>query len=173
MATHKFTGLSAGSAAGDSLSWGGVGVIGGLIGTTTNDSASAGYLGEYVSANIVPGSAISINTGAANNVTSISLTAGDWDVQGNVAFVPAATTIVTSITGWVSSTSASTPSDANGVAKLAFTPGAANVNDTLIIATGDKRFSLAVTTTIYLSTLGTFTTSTMTSFGFIGARRVR
>jgi hypothetical protein len=53
-----------------------------LPGTATNDSAAAGDVGEYVSSVIATGSATSFTTATAKNITSISPTAGDWDVQG-------------------------------------------------------------------------------------------
>ena len=58
-----------------------------IIGTTTNDDAAAGKIGEYQSAGIGFGSAISLTTATPANVTSISLTAGDWDVSGVIYFV--------------------------------------------------------------------------------------
>lgn len=54
-----------------------------IHGTNTNDSAAAGYVGEYVSSSAT---GVSVTT-SITAVTSIALTAGDWDisavVQGN------------------------------------------------------------------------------------------
>src|SRR2546421_430181 len=51
-------------------------------GTTTNDNAVSGNLGEYISSTVARGAAV---TGAANgtykDLTSIVLTAGDWDIS--------------------------------------------------------------------------------------------
>jgi hypothetical protein len=50
-----------------------------IVGTTTNDSATAGYVGEYVDSYV---SSVTVALAATvTNVTSISLTAGDWDVS--------------------------------------------------------------------------------------------
>ena len=57
-----------------------------LIGTTTNNNATAGDVGELLSSNIVLGSAVSLTSGVAANVTSISVPAGDYDAYAVVAF---------------------------------------------------------------------------------------
>lgn len=52
-----------------------------ILGTNTNDSAAAGFVGEYVES--VTGVVTAGATTVWTNVTSISLTAGDWDVSGD------------------------------------------------------------------------------------------
>jgi hypothetical protein len=49
-----------------------------IAGTNTNDSAAAGYVGEYVSSAVTATNYGA--TGVWGDLTSISLTAGDWDV---------------------------------------------------------------------------------------------
>lgn len=140
-------------------------------GTATNDSAAAGKIGEYISSNIAtPGSSISSAT--ATNVTTISLTAGDWEVCGNVGFIGAAGTTMTLIAACVSQTTAAFPTAPNGgaTAQLAGTLGTAATH---ILPTGTVRVSLSGTATIYLVGSVTFAVSTATAYGFIGARRVR
>lgn len=156
--TETFTGLKTFSA--------------GIVGSATNDSASAGNMGEYISSNIAIGSAVSATTATTLNITSISLTAGDWDVRGNVGFISAAGTLPTILIGSISQTSATLPTAPNGGAyareEISF-PAAG----TQIFPTGTLRISLASTTTIYLVAQATFTVSTLTAYGFIGARRAR
>lgn len=53
----------------------------GIVGTVTNDSASAGYVGEYQS-NTNAGTVIPVQT--PTEVASLSLTAGDWDVEATI-----------------------------------------------------------------------------------------
>src|ERR1700744_413847 len=55
-----------------------------IRGTATNDNASAGNVGEYVVSNNT--TAQSLASGTPLNVTSISLTPGDWDVTGSCQF---------------------------------------------------------------------------------------
>jgi len=143
-----------------------------VLGTTTNDAASAGYIGEYISSTLAIGSAVSLTTATTANVTSISLTAGDWDVNGNIGFIAASGTLGTVQIVSISQTSATLPTSPNGGAyareEIAF-PATA----TQIIPTGTMRISLASTTTVYLVAQATFSVSTMTAYGFIGARRAR
>lgn len=142
-------------------------------GTTTNDNASAGNVGEYILSNIAPGSAVSLTSGAPANVTSVSLTGGDWEVCGNTVFRPDAITVIYSVAGWTSAASAAYPADANGgnLAKLPF--NVETPNDDIALTMSCSRYSVASTTTVYLSAVSYFTTSTLTAFGFIGARRMR
>lgn len=137
-----------------------------IKGTNTNDAAAAGYVGEYVSSTY-SGTSVSNNTTA--DMTSISLTAGDWDVHGSVSFSPAATTNITRLQGGVSATSATIESPSARDARAASVPGAVVIEMALPI----RRISIASTTTIYLVTFQSFTVSTMTSSGLLQARRVR
>lgn len=149
-------------------------IIGGqqLVGSATNDVASAGNVGEFISSTVLIGAAVSLSNGVAKDITTISLTAGDWDVWGNVAFAPAGTTVPTNFTAWTSATTAALPTLPNAGAEVqisaAFVTGASAA-----ISAGAQRISLAGTTTVYLSAQAAFTVSTMTAYGFIGARRRR
>lgn len=144
-----------------------------LPGTTTNDNATAGNIGEYVSSSLAPGSAVSLTTNVTANITSISLTAGDWDVWGNVGFVAAGTTTANQYGAYISTTSATIPPEPNGgafsVLQGTFSGGVAQQT----IPAGYTRISLAATTTVYLEAYATFSVSTMSAYGFIGARRAR
>lgn len=147
----------------------------GIVGTTTNDATSAGNVGQITSSVIADASKFGISNNTATNVTSISLTAGDWDVWGNVEVVSASTTVLNSVLGWISSTSASLP-DASLINFTQFgSTGISNVGTGVVcsVTPPSQRFSLSGTTTIYLSAFTTFTTSTMSVEGGIYARRRR
>ena len=150
----------------------GVAARGQLPATTTNDSASAGNLGEIIVSEVLSASAVSLTTATAADVTSISLTAGDWDVSGNICNTNGSGTLITSFIGWISSTSATLPTAPNKGAEfslvLAFTATAGNC-----MPTGTARFSLASTTTVFLSVREVFTVSTSSAYGYLRARRVR
>lgn len=138
-----------------------------IEGTVTNASAGAGNVGEIVHSEVVAGSAVSLTTATAANVTSISLTAGDWDVRGNVNFAGASST-VTARSGGLTSTSATVPTDGTEV----FAGGqTTTTSETTSVSVPSKRFSLASTTTIYLVGKATFSAGTMGEFGSISARR--
>lgn len=153
-----------------SLSGGGnLTLTGGLAGTATNNNAAAGNVGEYVSSDVAyPGSGIS--NGVLTNVTSISLTAGDWDVEGNVGFQPAGTTTLSGFNVSVSLASANTDSNDQGRHQMAYAGPAGQL---CIFPTGKRRVSLAATTPVYLVAAVNFAVSTCTAWGFIAARRAR
>lgn len=139
---------------------------GGIIGTTAADNAGAGNVGEVISSTILVGSAVSLVSGVAKNMTSISLTAGDWDVYGNITF--GIGNLITNCAAWISLSSATGPDDA--LLNLAsFTSGL--VNGFSCIAPF-FRANVSTTTTVYISGVSTFTGST-SMCGQIYARRRR
>ncbi len=147
-------------------------------GTTANDAATAGFVGEQSSTNLATASAVSLTTATAATVITRSLTAGDWDVSGIVVFKPAATTSVTIWAAALSLTTNAVPSiigqpSGNEVlvqnAAAAFVPGA---NDFCVVIP-PTRVSLNSTTNLFLTSKATFTVSTLAAYGSIRARRVR
>jgi hypothetical protein len=140
-------------------------------GTATNDNATAGNIGEYVQSETTSGSAVSVTSNTATNITSISLTAGDWDVWGSVVFVPAGSTVPSLILSCVSTTSGACTQPNGGSYSSLSVSFPAGVNQ--VLPAGMKRISLASTTTVYIIGASIFTTSTMTAYGGVYARRVR
>jgi hypothetical protein len=144
-----------------------------IQGRSTNSNASAGYVGEYVSSTLAVGSKVSLTTATPANVTSISLTAGDWDVSWCLLFETAATTSVTIIRGGANLTTATVGSSTINASQFhmqwgAFVPGVTTFQQNGAVC----RQSLAATTTIYLNAQSTFTVSNMFVYGWISARRV-
>lgn len=139
-----------------------------VYGTSTNDNATAGFVGEFTSSIIQSGSAVAVTTATATNITSISLTAGDWDVWGNY-IVNSNNSNGTASLGWVSTTSAALP---DAAFYTIFNPNGSVFNSAGAAVPG-QRFSLSGTTTVYLSCYGTFNTGAGTATGGIYARRVR
>ncbi len=138
-------------------------------GTATNDSAAAGYVGEYLSANT---NTVSMTTATPVTITSVSLTAGDWDVEGTLQYNAAAGTLMTDAKAGINTTTNVLPTAMTAGGYVAIdAAAAAGVGHTL--STGSQRVSLASTTTVYLVGQATFTVSTMTGSGFIRARRIR
>lgn len=131
----------------------------------------AGEIGEYITAQILSGAAISLTSGTAANIASISLTAGDWDITGGVQFVNGATTSTTFQGVWISTTSATFSALADD-GYVSYN-GGAFVNYNAAYATGVKRLQLSSTTTVFISVLSNFTVSTCTAYGKIRARRAR
>lgn len=142
-----------------------------ISGTATNNNAAAGQVGEYVTSAIAVGSAVSLATATSKTVTSISLTAGDWDVTGVVDFHPGALTTGSYFQGGVSITN----NTLGGQDQYASAPMAlaAGLGVDVGLVSPVSRISLSTTTTIYLTCQAGFSTSTMTAYGTIRARRVR
>lgn len=146
--------------------------VAGVVGTTTNDNAQAGSIGEFVSSTVLVGSAVSLTTNITANVTSISLGAGDWDVSGNVVTHAAGSTVTSFVFSAISTTSATLPTAPGaGAYALVYVPSTAGAF--VALPTGTTRLSLSGTTTVYLLANSAFNTSTSAAYGFIGARRVR
>jgi hypothetical protein len=152
------------------------GALGQIPGTATNDSGSAGSVGQYVSSTVAAGSAVSLTTDTPANITSISLTAGDWDVSAYCIYNGGVTTTVKYADCSISQTTGA----------LDQTPGALGVfgqptaGTTLFAQTAPTtlplipwRISLSGTTTVFLVTQMGFGTSTATAYGIIRARRAR
>jgi len=145
----------------------------GIKGVATNGAATAGNVGEYISATVAK-SAVSLSTGVASDVGSISLPAGDWDVSANVVLTFGTTTAVTQQVAWISATSATLPSLPNSSfveTNASITAPGVAINESM--TTGTTRLLLASTTTIYFSCQAAFTVSTLAAGGIIRARRMR
>lgn len=151
----------------------GTSAVGQIQATAINDSAAAGKVGEFFESTIVLGSAVSLSTGTAKNVTSISLTAGDWDVAGTVELYGDATTTPTYAAGGINTTTNTLPVRGGtnyGEILIGGTPFATSLPNIPLVP---SRYSLNTTTTIYLVALMGFTVSTAVAFGTIRARRIR
>lgn len=145
-----------------------------IVGTATNNNASAGSVGEYVESVIASGSAVALVSNTAKDVTTISLTAGDWDVDGVVVYTTDASTNYTKLFAYISDGSANTLDITAGRFQNIVTPASvpgAGFSPTCNVP--PYRFSLASTTTIRLGAFATFSAGTMNAWGKISARRVR
>ncbi len=151
------------------LSSGDLSVNTSIPGTITNDAASAGNLAEFLSSFVAVGSAVSLTTATTANVASISLTAGDWDVEGAVIFNETTAT-VTGRTAAVGSVSETLPTNGTEIESSVATT-VLTVKNTLTIPR--KRFSLSASGTAYLIAKATFSAGTVTAYGQITVRRVR
>lgn len=147
---------------------------GGIRGTATNDSASAGFVGEELKTTVASASAVSLTTNTQANLTSQSFTAGDWDVFVTVIRNFGATTSVTKMEVGISQSSATLPTVTTGAGDYAVHTQVASVPVGSISQTvGPFRVSLASTTTVYAVVRDTFTLSTDAVYGSIRGRRIR
>lgn len=139
-------------------------------GTATNDSAVARCVGEIISASAAVDSVGSWTTNTPKNVTSISLTAGDWDVYGQIAW--AGTTVGTYLIASISPTSGTLAGD-EATQGYTAEPFLSQANSRFVEMVGPYRATLAGTTTIYLVGQQGFTVGTPAVGGAIRARRMR
>jgi hypothetical protein len=135
--------------------------------TNTNNDAAAGYVGEFKESEIVSGSAVSMTSGVAANITSLSLEPGDWWVCGNFAIQGFTSTVYFGAA--FSATSAPTFPTSPNKGGMMFLAGD-QAGSTWAVP--GRRFLLTSTTTIYLIGNVTFT-GTGSGYGYICARRVR
>lgn len=143
----------------------------GIVGTTTNDSAAAGNVGEAVRSAVAN---VSTNTTTDQyaDLTSISLTAGDWDISGSVNFEKNASTW-TIVQMGISSTSGNSGTglvegdNFLGIGFNSFPPLS------FPITISSFRVSLSSTTTYYLKVFTSFSAGQPKAYGRISARRIR
>lgn len=138
-----------------------------VFGTTTNDSAPAGGVGEVLSSGPTT---VSLTTATAADVTSKLLTPGDWDVWAPVQFAGGVTTTVTEALSSLSTTSA-TP--VNTVGQHCHWRGDSTTDLFTHQLIGPFRVSLSVATIYYLVAQAWFLVSSYSATGAIHARRVR
>lgn len=148
-----------------------------ITGTTTNDNAATGKVGEYVSSTVAAASRVGLTSATTANVTSISLTAGDWDVCGDVLITADGAFNIagagTPAYAAIATTSATLPGFDVG-RQAAILPLAGNGYDYHIV-TPLARISIASTTTVYLVANATHNASSseVGASGTLRARRVR
>lgn len=144
----------------------------GVKGTTTNDLAAAGMVGELIKANLLTGSAVTGAPGRAFlNVISIDLTAGDWDISAILCGNANGAT-VSAFEGAISQFANNTQTDqVIGVNdfEMPGPTGSANIACTFPCVP----LQLAAPATIYLKVSMNFGSGSPKAFGSITARRVR
>ena len=142
-------------------------------GTTTNDSATAGFVGEYVVS--VVGSVNAFGNNTFGDITSISLTAGDWDVSAITNGDTVATT-TTYFSMGISTTSGNSGTGLIDGDTRFYAGQSTNFATTAIwgLSIPPKRFSLASTTTIYMKGHSIYSAGTPIFLGGrLSARRIR
>lgn len=146
----------------------------GVLGTNTNNSASAGFVGEYVESL----NSSNTNTAATNvwdDLVSLTLTAGDWDITACLVYDSGGATWNVCNIG-VSSTSGNSATGLTQGINF-FTDQFALSSVTPLVKSlwvPDYRVSLSTTTTYYLKRKATFSVGQpITVGGRLSARRRR
>lgn len=135
-------------------------------GITSGSNAPAGYKGEIISAAVLNASAVAFTTSTPRNITSISLTAGNWLVIGVVS-ITGSGAVQTQGISWCSLTSATLPDNS---IRAGLAPGAASSQ--LNCPTAPLIVNTSSTVTCYLSGYATFASGTSSGAGYIVAIRI-
>ncbi|MCO1462051.1 hypothetical protein L0Y93_10645 [Burkholderia multivorans] len=138
----------------------------GIAGTTTNNDANAGSIGEYRE-NTTSGA--SLTTGVVANATSDNLSGGDWDVSCEVTYTASGGASPTALQQSISTTSAA--GGGSGRQTLWTLPFASN--STNVMPTPRVRLKLAGATTVYCTASALFSAGSVTASGFIRSSRRR
>lgn len=146
-------------------------------GTTTNDNATALYIGEYLES-LVSSAASVGTTNQFFDATSLSITAGDWDVTGLINYIGNGATFPASQDfeiGISTTTGNSSTGLTQGVNYLKFLTGTVlGANAQFNLAIPAFRVSLSSTTTYYLKGFcAAYTVGTPQYVCRLSSRRVR
>lgn len=137
--------------------------------TQTNDSASSGNLGEYLSSTVSSVSSVGLTSTVVANVTNVVLTPGDWDVTGQVDYTSGGGTVIQYMQQGANTVSAVLPSQDGYSSSV--------LGATVVTDPGNpiptSRISITSTTTTYLIVKSSFSISTLSAYGTIRARRMR
>lgn len=137
-----------------------------LLGSTSGTGAASGYVGQVASSLVPFGSAVSITTTVAKNITSMSIPAGDWDVWGSVGVN--STGAISVMYGGISTTTATLPDQS----LQCFSDNVGSAAAYVTQAAPQQIVNSSGSTTVYLVT-NTTGTGTLTAFGTVYARRRR
>lgn len=139
-----------------------------------NRPTSLNTVGKYVQSSIAAGSQVALTNNTPALLTSISLTAGDWDVTLQPIFIGGATTLTNYIFASVSSSGALDTSTPGAFASIGFPTGGTAIYASatgISMTISPFRFNLSGTTTISAFALSGFNTSTAGVYGLLRARR--
>lgn len=142
-----------------------------LKGISNGGDAASGVIGEYISSSVT--SANAPTTDQHGDITSIALTAGDWDVIGQAYFNKNGATFSGELRWYLGLSTTSGNSGSGMVAGLSIlaqdTPANKYGSEIVIV-----RFNLASAATVYLKTLfNSYATATPSFAASLQARRIR
>jgi len=142
------------------------------MGVVDGSNAAAGEIGEYGEINVLTGSPIALTTAVDAVFGSVTLQPGDWEINYNPCYRPAAATNYTFV---FHSISLSAVADATtpGAFFLFRTAGYVPAADFNVGLVGPLRKNITVPTTIYFTARAAFSAGTMSVYGQARWRRAR
>lgn len=143
-----------------------------VTGLAAGGFATAGKVGEVIAS----AATVSVVTGAGSNITSISLTAGNWIIFGEENTGPAGTTRTGGFNGAISTTSSSLVPVNGALVQLLFaydgSPTGLTAGQAISLSVGTAVVSISGTTTYFLTTQVGFSAGTMQVGGRITGVRI-
>lgn len=138
-----------------------------MKGNNTNTTPPSGFIGEQVRSFVASASSVNIPALTATNITSISLTAGIWDVSCVLMFKGTPGT-ATACGASISTTSATLGTGGDNYITF---PSAPSSSGDLGLTIPSYRLTLSGTTTVYLVGLCAFLSGSCSGYGRISATR--
>lgn len=146
-----------------------------LPSTTTNDTPSLEFIGEFTSSVVLRSAALSSVANTSKTITSISISSGgDWEIRGSIGWTTAATT--TKFLGGINTTT-NTLATGDNIAN--FTNGKGTVQTLGVSVTSSNDFTVELPVSRYSAVAGTTVYLVAQSdqansiYGRLEARRVR
>ncbi|PWT71916.1 MAG: hypothetical protein C5B60_10305 [Chloroflexi bacterium] len=132
-------------------------------------TAATGLVGEVQRATVLVGSAVSLTTGVAKDVTALPLTAGHWTCYGMVATNPGGTTTISVVKAGIS-TNANSINDVppTSVAQI---QGSLATGQPTTLPLNTMTIDTTTSPTLHLVALSAFAVSTQAAYGFIECQR--
>jgi hypothetical protein len=144
-----------------------------VVGVTNGSDAKSGQVGEFLTTTAPATSVTGWVTSTAQNIVSLTLTAGDWDVSAQTEWNASAALTGSGIVSALSLTSASFDLGNSALMGRVDCPILPTTTWGQTHTIGPRRISINGSTTIYLVGFITFSAGTPLAGGTIRARRVR
>lgn len=131
-------------------------------------------LGTLLEKTVAFGSSVALTvSGTSYDITSQALTAGVWQLWGEIGFSVGGGTTVTNISAWINTTSATAPTAPGSGTFLASNNAgvSAGVNPG-VFPLGMMQIDVPVSATAYLSAKATFAGGTAAAYCYLAARRI-
>lgn len=146
--------------------------VSGIVGVVNGSNATTGNVGQYLRSFVSSANKVTLTTNVYVDITNVMLSAGDWEVNGNVTLNNASGSCEFPLAGFGTGSGNSATGLVAGDTMSLAPLGPINSADlTIVIPT--TRYSVTSPTPIYLKTRATVNSGTIAGYGKITARRVR
>lgn len=142
-----------------------------IAGVQNGTAAVSGQIGEVISSTV---SAVALAaTGTVGNVTSITLTPGDWDIAASVVIAGGATGLTSGSTAQASIVTTTATNGTAGSTMTQQTVHSLVANGLAALTPPMQRINISTSTTYFLTVQAAYTAGSPTASAIITARRKR